>query len=207
MIIVGVCLAILASAIGTASKQMLAAAGHLRKPWLSKLGFGMNVAVGPFVDASAYAFAPQTIVVPFACLDVIFNAITAPYTLHWQQEQLTQSHILGTALVSAGAVLTSIFGQSSEYVFDVYELEKLLFFRPASVVYMAVELCVIFFVQLALWKNWVTPTARGIALGMIAGILMGNVFFTKGLVRIIRTGAWSAWLRRTSSPCVPWVVL
>ena len=45
---------------------------------------GMNMAVGPIVDASAYAFAPQVVVPPFACLDVIFNALTAPYTLDFQ---------------------------------------------------------------------------------------------------------------------------
>jgi len=102
-------LAVLASAIGTTSKQLIAASAHYQTPWMLHLGTGMNVLLGPLVDASAYAFAPQVIVAPFACLDIIFNAITAPYTLWWQQERLTRAHIYGTALVTVGAVFTSVF--------------------------------------------------------------------------------------------------
>ena len=35
----------------------------------------VNVVVGAVVDASVYAFAPRTVIVLFASLDVIFNAI------------------------------------------------------------------------------------------------------------------------------------
>jgi len=201
MIIIGVLLAVLASAIGTTSKQLIAASAHYQTPWMLLLGISMNILLGPLVDTSAYAFAPQVIVAPFACLDIIFNAITAPYTLWWQQERLTRAHIYGTALVTVGAVFTSVFSQADNVIYNVYELEAQLFFRPTSLVYFAVELCAIFFLNTALRKKWLTETFRGIALGAVAGTLLGNVFLVKGLIGIIQTtsttGNYEAWLRPT----------
>mmetsp|Transcript_30876 Transcript_30876/g.88803 ORF Transcript_30876/g.88803 Transcript_30876/m.88803 type:complete len:409 (-) Transcript_30876:129-1355(-) len=201
MIIIGIFLAILAAALGTTSKQLIAASEHYKKPWLFHLGAGMNIAVGPVVDASAYAFAPQVIIAPFACLDVIFNALTAPYTLHWQNEKLSKAHIQGTILVSLGAVFTSVFADASNKVFTVQELEDQLFFRPTSLAYLALEMTAIFSANLALRKRWMSPALRGISLGVIAGALMGNVFFLKGLIGIIQTtastGKFDAWLRPT----------
>jgi len=201
MIIVGILLAILAAAVGTTSKQLIAASEHLKKAWLFHLGAGMNIAIGPVVDASAYAFAPQVIVAPFACLDVIFNAMTAPYTLHWQNERVTRTHIHGTALVALGAVFTSVFAQVDNKVYSVKELEDQLFFRPTSLIYLLIELVAISIVNLALRKKLLSPAVRGISLGVVAGVLMGNVFFLKGLIGIIQTtastGKFDAWWRPT----------
>lgn len=201
MIVIGVLLAVLAAAIGTTSKQLIAASEHWKKPWLFHLGAGMNIALGPVVDASAYAFAPQVIVAPFACLDVIFNALTAPYTLRWQNERLTRAHISGTAFVAIGAVFTSIFADVDNRVMSVRELEEQLFFRPTSLCYLFVELSAIGIVNVLLRKRLLSPAIRGIALGVIAGVLMGNVFFLKGLIGIIQTtvstGRFDAWMRPT----------
>jgi len=201
MIIIGVLLAVLASAIGTTSKQLIAASAHYQTPWMLLLGISMNILLGPLVDTSAYAFAPQVIVAPFACLDIIFNAITAPYTLWWQQERLTRAHIYGTAFVTVGAVFTSVFARADNVIYNVYELEAQLFFRPTSLVYIAIELSAIFFVNTALRKKLLSPAFRGIALGALAGIFMGNVFLLKGLIGIIQTtsstGNYEAWLRPT----------
>mmetsp|Transcript_35167 Transcript_35167/g.75857 ORF Transcript_35167/g.75857 Transcript_35167/m.75857 type:complete len:402 (-) Transcript_35167:198-1403(-) len=205
MIVIGIFLAVLAAALGTTSKQLIAASEHLKKPWLFHLGASMNILLGPIVDASAYAFAPQVIVAPFACLDVIFNALTAPYTLHWQNEKLTKSHLQGTAMVALGAVFTSVFASADNKVLTVYELEDQLFFRPTSLAYLALELAAIASASLALKKRWMSPQFRGVSLGVIAGVLMGNVFFLKGLIGIIQTtastGDFHAWLRPT-----PWVL-
>mmetsp|Transcript_43930 Transcript_43930/g.118496 ORF Transcript_43930/g.118496 Transcript_43930/m.118496 type:complete len:414 (-) Transcript_43930:169-1410(-) len=201
MIITGIFLAVLAAAIGTTSKQLIAASEHYQKPYLFHLGAGMNILFGPFVDASAYAFAPQVIVAPFACLDVIFNAVTAPYTLRWQQEKLSRSHIYGTAAVFVGAMCTSMFAQADNVIYDVRELEAQLFWRPTSVAYILVELCLICSVNVALKKKLLSPAIRGISLGVIAGMLMGNIFFMKGVISIIQTtastGNAEAWLRPT----------
>lgn len=200
-IAIGIFLAILAAAIGTTSKQLIAASEHYKRPLLFHLGAGMNVALGPIVDASAYAFAPQVVVAPFACLDVIFNAMTAPYTLSWQNERITKTHLIGTGCVAFGAIMTSLFANVENKVYDVYELEAQLFFRPTSLIYLILEATAIISANLALKKKLLSPAFRGISLGVIAGVLMGNVFFMKGLIGLIQTtaqtGDFSAWIRPT----------
>jgi len=200
LVYVGVLLEILAAALGTLSKQLIAISEHLKKPWLFHIGATINIAVGPLVDASAYAFAPQVIVAPFACLDVIFNALTAPYTLKWQNEVLTRAHFIGCGLVTCGASMTALFADTENVVYDVYMLEKQLL-RPESLIYFTVELCGILTANYLLRRGLMTPMVRGISLGVIAGVLMGNVFFVKGLVSLARfsisTGDTQAWLRPT----------
>lgn len=205
LIYVGILLEVLAAALGTLSKQLIAISEHLKKPWLFHIGAGINIAVGPIVDASAYAFAPQVIVAPFACLDVIFNALTAPYTLRWQNEQLTKVHLIGTLFVATGAALSSQFAEAEEIVYDVYMLEHQLL-RPQSVIYFFIELSGIITATILLRKNLMSSMVRGISLGVIAGVLMGNVFFVKGIVSLIRnsisTGSTDAWLRPTPYICL-----
>jgi hypothetical protein len=205
MIIIGIFLAVLAAALGTTSKQLIAASTHYKKLWLFHLGAGMNIAVGPIVDASAYAFAPQVIVAPFACLDVIFNALTAPYTLKWQGEVLTRVHVIGSGLVAAGAVFTSVFADASNEVYTVDELEHQLL-RPASIIYLSTELSAIITVNVLLKRGLMNPQIRGISLGVVAGVLMGNVFFMKGLLGFVRRGIqhgdWSAFIHLTPYVCL-----
>jgi len=201
MIAIGIFLAISASAVGTFSKQMIARSEYLHKRWMFHVGAGMNLFVGPPVDASAYAFAPQVIIAPFACLDLVFNAITAPYTLSWQQEKLTRWHIIGTVLVTVGAACTSIFADTTEVIYNVTELEAQLFFRPTSIAYYLCELAAILFTITAMNSSWFNPKLRGISLGMVAGVLMGNVFLMKGLLGLIHitvsTRNFDAWARPT----------
>lgn len=205
MIIVGILLEITAAALGTLSKQLIAYSEHVGKRWIFHIGATINIAVGPAVDASAYAFAPQVVVAPFACLDVIFNALTAPYTLRWQNERFTKAHIIGTGLVAAGAAFTAIFGSSDEEDFSLEEYEAQLT-KPASLLYMAVEAILISVIYLCLKAKLMDASTRGIALGVVAGILMGNVFFLKGIVNIVSdmlaTGNMSAWHRPTPYACV-----
>jgi len=203
MLALGIALAALAATLGTVSKQLLAAAEHYKKAWLFYLGAGINIVVGPVVDASAYAFAPQVVVAPLASLDVIINALTAPRILHWQEERLTRSHLLGVLMVSCGAVGTSLFAKREgerSGVMSVYDLEAQLL-RPASVGYLAAELLIVLAVCGLLKRGRLGPAARGLSLGAVAGLLMGNVFFAKGLLAIIRStvegGGWDAWARPT----------
>lgn len=200
MIITGILLEVLAAALGTTSKQLIAYSEHVQKRWIFHIGASINILVGPVVDASAYAFAPQVVVAPFACLDVIFNALTAPYTLHWQNEVLTRAHLYGTILVAIGAVFTAVFGSVNDGILTVYEIEAQLT-KPASLVYLGVELLAILVINLCLKLQLLSPIFRGISLGVIAGVLMGNVFCVKGFIGIVRhtisTGETDAWLRPT----------
>lgn len=205
MIVIGICLEVCAAALGTTSKQLIAYSEHAKKPWLFHVGASINIFVGPVVDASAYAFAPQVVIAPFACLDVIFNAITAPFTLDFQNERFTKTHGFGVLLVALGAASTSVFGSVTEDVLDVYAFEQQLLKRQ-SVCYMIAELFLIIMIYSCLKWQLLSATLRGIALGVIAGILMGNVFFLKGIVSMVRTtissGDGAAWLRPTPYLCV-----
>jgi len=205
MIAIGVTLAVLAAALGTASKQLIATSEHKKKAWMFHLGAGLNIAVGPIVDASAYMYAPQVIVAPLACLDVILNAVTAPIVLRWQNEKLTPVHIAGIVLVTLGAVCTSVFAEKADTVLTVYDLEQQLFLRPTSLAYLGLELMAVLIVLLLMKRGKLGPSARGLSLGIAAGLLMGNVFFAKGLLSILRStleeqknsGGFEAWLRPT----------
>jgi hypothetical protein len=156
--------------------------------------------VGPVVDASAYAFAPQVVIAPFACLDVIFNVLIAPYTLHWQNEQLTWVHLAGTGLVATGAVFTAVFGSVTDAVLSVEEIEAALL-RAPSITYLSLEVISVVTINMCLKRHWLSPTLRGISLGAIAGVLMGNVFCVKGFIGIVRRsltkGELHAWARPT----------
>lgn len=200
MIITGILLEVLAAALGTTSKQLIAFSEHVQKRWIFHVGAGINIFVGPVVDASAYAFAPQVVIAPFACLDVIFNALIAPYTLHWQHEQLTWVHMAGTGLVATGAIFTAVFGSVTDAVLSVEEIEAQLL-RPASIIYLSLEVIAIVAINVCLKRRWLSATLRGISLGAIAGVLMGNVFCVKGFIGIVRRsitkGELHAWARPT----------
>jgi len=185
MILVGVVLAVTAATLGTTSKQLIAASDYYSNDWLFRLGAFLNLAVGPVVDAAAYSCAPSVVVAPLACLDVIINAVSAPYTLHWQKEQLTRAHGIGVVFVTIGAIFTSLFAEGSSKAMSVYDWEHQLFFRPVSLLYLGVELLLVLGVLGALRQGRMRPAARGIALGVAGGMLMGNVFFAKGLLSII----------------------
>jgi len=200
MILYGILLEVAAAALGTTSKQLIAYSEHVKKRWIFHIGASINIFVGPIVDASAYAFAPQVVVAPFACLDVIFNALTAPYTLHWQKEVLTRTHIYGVCLVAIGALFTAVFGSVHDVTLSVYEIEAQLT-KPASIVYLSVELVAILGISICLKLKCLSPMLRGISLGVIAGVLMGNAFCVKGFIGLIRRsidhGEMEAWGRPT----------
>ena len=64
-------------------------------------GLVLNTAFGPIVDMAAYAFAPQSLIAPFGGLDVVWNTLSAPYTLG---ETLTRPRILGCSLIAGGGL-------------------------------------------------------------------------------------------------------
>jgi len=204
--VLGIGLEVTAAALGTVSKQMIASTENMRRPRLKRgvLGMGifLNVLVGPLVDATAYAFAPQTVIAPFASLDVIFNACTAPLTLQWQGERLTWKHLLAALLVTGGASLAAVFGQDESSTLDQFELNRQLL-RWHSLVYFIVE-GVVVMIAVTLIKR--DGRMKGLALGGVAGVLMGNVFLVKGFVGLLRIAIsdddWSAFETPT-----PWVLL
>mmetsp|Transcript_148494 Transcript_148494/g.262188 ORF Transcript_148494/g.262188 Transcript_148494/m.262188 type:complete len:350 (-) Transcript_148494:214-1263(-) len=184
---IGICLEIMAAVIGTFSKQLIAFGEQRKVRAVSALGIAFNTVLGPITDASAYAFAPQTIIAPFAGLDVLFNAFTAPCTLRFQREMLTWRHILAAVMVAGGAsssaVLAARVEENETQTCDEF-VDMLC--QTRSIVYLSIELLLVLVTISSLWTGRISGTARGLALGGIAGLLMGNVFFVKGFVGFVK---------------------
>lgn len=199
----GISLEIVAAGLGTVSKQMIAYAEHTKWCSLNALGVFVNVLVGPLFDASAYAFAPQTVVAPFASLDVIFNAISAPVTLRWQHEDLTRNHVIAALLVTVGASLSALFGTVHNDILTASEFQARLT-RDASLMFLVCECLCLGVGWVMLQYNFWNKELKGMALGSIAGCLMGNMFFVKGLVGVVRwsieSGDWTPF--RTPDPYI-----
>mmetsp|Transcript_81275 Transcript_81275/g.159540 ORF Transcript_81275/g.159540 Transcript_81275/m.159540 type:complete len:319 (+) Transcript_81275:92-1048(+) len=197
-VIVGIGLEMLAATLGTVSKQLIAYSNHVDIYWIFLLGAFLNTVVGPAFDASAYLFAPQIVVAPFASLDVLLNAATAPYTMSYQKEKRTLHTLAATLMVALGATLTAVFGAVHDVVATREELEAKLM-RPLTFVYVAFEGMFVFTIYHCLELNLIPTRLRGLALGVSAGLSMGNVFFIKGFLLITRlcvsTHDWSSFLR------------
>lgn len=197
LIFLGIALECCAAALGTLSKQLIALSENSVRPATKRfiwfLGIILNILVGPLVDASAYAFAPQTVIAPFASLDVLLNFLTAPCTLSFQREHLTWMHWVAALMVTGGAASAGVFGSntgSSELTVDTLN-EQLS--KWQSWFYFGAEFVVVLLslTQLRKIQNEGDENARnsgfhGLILGGVAGILMGNVFFVKGFVVLIR---------------------
>ena len=76
------------------------------------MGLVTNTVVGPLIDVSAYSFAPQSLVAPFGGLDVVWNALLAPFILN---ERLTRHRAVGSMLVMAGSIGSAIFGNQEAW--------------------------------------------------------------------------------------------
>jgi len=198
LIYLGVFLEVLAALLGTVSKQLIACTENggwsASKGCLLGCGFFLSFVVGPVVDAMAYAFAPQTIVSPFASLDVLFNAISAPCTLGFQKEHFTGMHLVATLLVTGGAAASAFFGPAHSTVLTSELIER-EFSQPRALMYFALEVFIVGAAILVVRREE-GGRLQGIALGGVAGLLMGNAFLVKGFVSLLRTaivtGIWDA---------------
>lgn len=206
--VIGVCFEILAAAVGTFSKQLIAFAEYRKHRPFVAIGVLFNIIVGPILDATAYAFAPQTIVAPFAGLDVLFNAVTAPCTLRFQHERLDWRHLVAAFMVAGGAGSSAFFASEAGNDDDTLTCEEFIerLASIRSILYMCVQLLGILIVMGSLWTGRCNGPAKGLALGTLAGVLMGNAFFVKGFVGFLRLSAESGDWSEFSTP-VPYLVL
>jgi len=199
----GVALEVVSTMSGTVGKQLIRLS-ELRKssnPQFAKGAFYggllVNTLCGPALDMAAYSFAPQSLIAPFGGLDVVWNALTAPYLL---QETLTFRRALGCCLICVGTVMAGSFGSHTDPVYTVEYLEDLL------ISWRVLAYCLLFsiwfaFNVLVLQKRSKGSVIRGVSLGVTAGTIAGNMFCVKAAVEIIQysidedTGEpWKHWL-------------
>lgn len=212
----GITLGVLASMSGTAGKQALRfselqrrkgtpAALCVGKAALA-IGLALNIIIGPLIDMGSYAFAPQSVIAPLGGLDVVWNTLTAPFTLG---ETLTVRLFCGCVLITGGAIVTSLTGSHDSGEFTADGIKAILL-RPAVVFYLMALGAWLLFNVLVLMPRSAAPKGqpwkagdrlRGLSLGMTAGSIAGNMFCVKAFVEVVQDSiatkngdAWLDWL-------------
>lgn len=208
MLVLGVIFEVAATMVGTVGKQLVSYSGRVeskrRSHVLKVAGLFVTTLIGPVLDMAAYAFAPQAIIAPLNGLDIVWNTGSAPFTLG---EKLSCRHVVGSALVFIGAMMTSVLGpHHSQQETLAWVQETFLTLR--FVFYMATFGGLLFAsaVVLRTRPKGVGDKARGVALGVTAGGIAGNMYFISAGLGMLRssgdTGDWSAWAN-----WLPYVVL
>jgi len=205
---IGVALEIFSTMTGTIGKQLIRMSEILkrRKPRVSslcfRLGLIINTVVGPLVDMGAYSFANQSLIAPFGGLDVVWNAMLAPWVLG---EKMTKSRGVGCVLILFGTIMAGIFGNHVEPEYTIEYIQDTLL-APRVGIYFACFAAWFFFNRFYLMRKPAGSALRGISLGCTAGTIAGNMFCIKGAIELIQRSIseqdgeiWLHWL--------PWVLL
>uniref|UniRef100_A0A7S2N1J6 Uncharacterized protein n=1 Tax=Zooxanthella nutricula TaxID=1333877 RepID=A0A7S2N1J6_9DINO len=195
----GVAFEVFATFLGTVGKQLISFSGRVKDQKRANLlkfsGLVITTLIGPVVDMAAYAFAPQAIIAPLAGLDIVWNTMSAPITLG---ERLSARHVVGSTLVFLGAMLTAMLGPHSETQATQEWLDETF----NSLRFLSY--CIVFGVAFAIGAvvlqtrpKGVGDKARGLALGLMAGGIAGNMFFMSASLGLLRSSAssgdWSVW--------------
>jgi len=200
---IGVLLEVLSTMSGTVGKQLIRW-GEVKKranPRRAKMalttGLAMNTVLGPFIDMAAYSFAPQSLIAPFGGLDVVWNAILAPYILH---EKMTFLRGFGCVLILLGTTLAGCFGNHTDPEFTLDYLEDTLV-NIRVFLYFCVFLAWYLLNRLFLMKFPAGSRVRGFSLGCTAGTIAGNMFCVKAAIELIQRSIheeegeiWLHWL-------------
>lgn len=200
---VGIGLQIFSSMCGTAGKIFvrLSSLQKTKHPLMSKIlfrvGLVTNTAVGPLIDVSAYSFAPQSLVAPFGGLDVVWNALLAPFILN---EKLTRHRAVGSALVMTGSIGSACFGNQEDPLYTIEYIEATLF-NQHVLIYFLVFLCWYFFNQFFLMRWRTGSFIKGLSYGWTAGSLAGNMWCTKLAIELVQTSI----VQRDPEPWKTWI--
>jgi len=215
IVAIGIILGVLASMSGTAGKQCMRYSELQRRKGTTysifigrvalALGLAFSAALGPLIDMGSYAFAPQSIIAPLGALDVVWNTLTAPFTLG---ETLTLRLSLGCCVIVAGALTSSLVGSHDPGDWDLESIQRILL-RP-TVVYYLLALCgwLLFNITVLIPRSAEGPDKpwapgdhiRGLSLGMTAGSIAGNMFCVKAFVEVCQASIrdndplyWAHW--------------
>lgn len=185
---VGVFLEILSTMSGTVGKQLIRLA-EITKPKnaaLSKIlfytGLIVNTLMGPVLDMAAYSFAAQSLIAPFGGLDVVWNAMLAPYIL---DETLTTRRIVGCGLIVVGTSMAGGFGNHLDEDYTLEYLEETL----VNIRVLAYLICFVLwfcFNRFYLMQFPPGSAIRGVSLGVTAGTIAGNMFCVKAAIELIQ---------------------
>lgn len=200
---VGIGLQIFSSMCGTAGKIFvrLSSLQKTKHPMLSKflfrIGLVTNTAVGPLIDVAAYSFAPQSLVAPFGGLDVVWNALLAPFIL---KEKLTRHRLVGSILVMTGSIGSACFGSQEDPLYTIEYIEATLF-SWRVLIYFSCFLVWYSFNQFFLMRWPIGSLIKGLSYGWTAGSLAGNMWCTKLAIELVQTSI----VQRDAEPWKTWI--
>lgn len=165
------------------------------------VGMALAMLLGPIVEVSAYAFAPQALLAPLNGFDVVWNLLLAPCTLG---EEQTPAKIAGTVIVFLGSSIAPIAGPHEVFAEDLETL-RINFLSVRFAVYAIVFLSAYAF-GFALLKRRKTSgeyafgkdIVRGVLIGIGGGSVAGQTYFLSSTATLVHSnladGDWSAWL-------------
>lgn len=161
--------------------------------------------INPITDIWALALAPQSMLAPFAGLNVVFNLVLAHFTLG---EPVGMRDAFGTGALTVGcALVAASFGSAKAKHYSLDELVT-FYYNPYFVCYAVCTAALLAALTLTLFRDikntrrsWL-PVSRAMCYATISGVLQGNQFFTKSFAelvsQIIKTGGANIWSLATS---------
>ncbi|CAL1140611.1 unnamed protein product, partial [Cladocopium goreaui] len=162
-----------------------------------RVGLVTNTAVGPLIDVAAYSFAPQSLVAPFGGLDVVWNALLAPFIL---KEKLTRHRLVGSILVMTGSIGSACFGSQEDPLYTIEYIEATLF-SWRVLIYFSCFLVWYSFNQFFLMRWPIGSLIKGLSYGWTAGSLAGNMWCTKLAIELVQTSI----IQRDAEPWKTWI--
>jgi len=195
-VVLGIFLAITSTITDLCGKQLirfstlLEQRGALARARTSLIaGIVVSAVAGPLLDLGAYAVAPASLLAPFASMDVIWNAGLAPWLLN---EKLTRPRCMAIVLVFIGTLIAGICGPRDDRLYT-YESAEELVVSMRTPIYLAVLFGGIAFSTMVLSRRPTGDPMRGIALGLLAGSLSGNMFCVKLLMELVQISYRDSW--------------
>lgn len=198
---VGVGLEMVSTLLGTIGKQLIRMS-EMRKatqPRCSRLcligGLVINIVVGPLIDMGAYGFAAQSLIAPFGGLDVVWNALLAPWVL---QEKMTLGRAAGCCFIVVGTAMAGVFGNHAQDDYTIEYIQETLF--NVRVLLYSLGFVAWFLLNRFLFMRYpVGSVIRGLSLGCTAGTIAGNMFCVKAAIELIQRSfheptIWLHWL-------------
>lgn len=164
------------------------------------VGMVFAMLVGPIVEVSAYAFAPQALLAPLNGFDVVWNILLAPCTLG---EEQTPAKIVGTVIVFLGSSIAPIAGPHEVFADDLETL-RTNFLSVRFAVYALVFLSAFAFGFWLLKRRKLSgeyafgkDVVRGVLIGIGGGSVAGQTYFLSSTATLVHAnladGDWSAW--------------
>lgn len=184
--------------------QTISYAAHMddarRARRIKVVGMALAMLLGPIIEVSAYAFAPQALLAPLNGFDVVWNILLAPCTLG---EEQTPAKIVGTVIVFLGSSIAPIAGPH-EVTADDLESLRSNFISVRFAVYVLTFLAA-FLVGFVLLKKrkhsgdypFGKDVVRGVLIGLGGGSVAGQTYFLSSSATLVHAniaeGDWSAW--------------